>query len=310
MVWPRGEALTYSDVSAWIAGDDRAAWLGGVPARVRSQATRIARRALVDSIRIAARRPQRFRSRFGGSEGFARQAGSAAELRQISGRWHEVRPPACRGTVSVWCRVRVDTCRQPPSAPFQSGKVMRVTRDAADTWWLTLTGPTSGKAAAPAANCGVRVGVVHTLTVADDAGKVLHLDLPALLNAGEAARLRSRERAHSRARDSIIPCRLRPCPHDPGGCWKQSARCAQRRRQIAELQRAQRRRRDRIERVTTRLADRYELVAVEDLHIRAMTASAAGSAEAPGRNVASKRALNRAIIEAAGASSCAASTRS
>jgi putative transposase len=49
--------------------------------------------------------------------------------------------------------------------------------------------------------------------------------------------------------------------------------------------------------MTFRLAQNHGLVAVEDLDVKGMTASAAGTLEAPGRNVAAKRGLNREILE-------------
>lgn len=49
--------------------------------------------------------------------------------------------------------------------------------------------------------------------------------------------------------------------------------------------------------LTFRTAKNHGLVAIEDLGIRGMTASAAGTVEEPGKNVAQKRGLNRAILE-------------
>ena len=293
---PRGE-LTYSDVAAWAAAE--AHWLAEVPARVRSAAVQVARRALADSRRIKERRPPRFRSRYGATNGFSWVAASpAGELRKISGRWHEVRLPRCRGAEVVWCRVRVDADRQPPPGAHRRGKLLRITCDAAGTWWLTMTADIAAQPApAPPASCGIDVGVVHTLTLADHTGKILHLDLPRLLSPAEARRLVRLQRALDRARRAN-PCGRRPCPHANGDCWKTSARYQQRRRQAAALRRRENRRaRNWIERVTTHIADRYQIVAVEQLQIPAMTASAAGTTQAPGRNVAAKRGLNRAILQ-------------
>lgn len=49
--------------------------------------------------------------------------------------------------------------------------------------------------------------------------------------------------------------------------------------------------------LTKHLATRHELVAVEDLNVAGMTASAKGTLEAPGRNVAAKSGLNRSILD-------------
>ena len=50
-------------------------------------------------------------------------------------------------------------------------------------------------------------------------------------------------------------------------------------------------------RITTSLVRRYAGMALEDLRIRNMTRSAAGTAEEPGKNVAAKSGLNRSILE-------------
>jgi len=49
--------------------------------------------------------------------------------------------------------------------------------------------------------------------------------------------------------------------------------------------------------LTTAIAKNHGIVAVEDLRLVGMTASARGSVEAPGRNVAQKSGLNRALLE-------------
>lgn len=57
-----------------------------------------------------------------------------------------------------------------------------------------------------------------------------------------------------------------------------------------------RRRRDALHKATTHLAKNQSLVVIEDLRVVNMTASARGSTEAPGVNVAQKSGLNRAIL--------------
>ncbi|WP_206184749.1 transposase, partial [Thermoactinospora rubra] len=56
------------------------------------------------------------------------------------------------------------------------------------------------------------------------------------------------------------------------------------------------RRKDWVEKTSTRLAWQFDVIAVEDLNVRAMTRSAKGTRQAPGRNVAAKAGLNRAIL--------------
>lgn len=56
---------------------------------------------------------------------------------------------------------------------------------------------------------------------------------------------------------------------------------------------------DWLHKLTTDLADRHPVIALEDLRIKNMTASAAGTVEAPGKNVRAKAGLNRGILDAA-----------
>jgi transposase len=56
------------------------------------------------------------------------------------------------------------------------------------------------------------------------------------------------------------------------------------------------RRRDWIEKTSTDLARRFDLICVEDLDVRAMTRSAKGTLQRPGRGVRQKAGLNRDIL--------------
>ena len=60
-----------------------------------------------------------------------------------------------------------------------------------------------------------------------------------------------------------------------------------------------RRRKDAAHKATTKIAKNHGLIVVEDLKVRNMTASAAGTIEAPGRNVRQKAGLNRSILDVA-----------
>ena len=68
-------------------------------------------------------------------------------------------------------------------------------------------------------------------------------------------------------------------------------------RRIARLRHRQTTRRDdNTSKVAHRIASQYELVAIDALNVKNMTASAAGTLAEPGTNVAAKRGLNRAIL--------------
>ena len=57
-------------------------------------------------------------------------------------------------------------------------------------------------------------------------------------------------------------------------------------------------RRDFLHKLSRRLVDAYDAIAIEALNLRAMTRSARGTIEKPGRNVKAKSALNRRILDA------------
>jgi putative transposase len=73
-----------------------------------------------------------------------------------------------------------------------------------------------------------------------------------------------------------------------------------RRKAVARLTECHRRiaaiRRDFLHQRTTQLVRQNWLLAIEDLKVKRMTASAAGTIEAPGKNVRAKTALNRTIL--------------
>jgi len=76
----------------------------------------------------------------------------------------------------------------------------------------------------------------------------------------------------------------------------------QRRKAVAALARAHERvanaRRDRAHKVARKIVDRAAVIAIETLRLRAMTRSARGTVEQPGRNVHAKAGLNRVVLDA------------
>ncbi len=132
----------------------------------------------------------------------------------------------------------------------------------------------------PGAAIGIDRGVTHTFAFSDSAfGENGFSDLPM-----ERLRLLERRaRKHGRA----------------------LARCKRgsRRRDIAKrrlartMATAARIRHHWLHCQTTALARHYSLIVIEDLKVRNMTASAAGTIKEPGRNVRQKAGLNRVILE-------------
>ncbi|TCT09031.1 RNA-guided endonuclease InsQ/TnpB family protein [Paralcaligenes ureilyticus] len=60
---------------------------------------------------------------------------------------------------------------------------------------------------------------------------------------------------------------------------------------------AARQRKDWLHKLSTLLANTYSTIAIEDLHVASMSASARGTVEAPGKNVKAKAGLNRSILD-------------
>jgi len=58
------------------------------------------------------------------------------------------------------------------------------------------------------------------------------------------------------------------------------------------------RRKDWVEKTSTDLARRFDVIRVEDLNVKGMTRTARGTIDAPGRNVRAKAGLNRGILAA------------
>jgi putative transposase len=79
---------------------------------------------------------------------------------------------------------------------------------------------------------------------------------------------------------------------------RDSVRSRRIRERVAALRRREaRRRRDRAHKLARSIVERYEVICVEDLKIKQMTASARGTVESPGRNVAQKSGLNRSVLD-------------
>ena len=107
------------------------------------------------------------------------------------------------------------------------------------------------------------------------------------LSNGETVRRRNKPNA-----------KLRRAQRRLSGCKKGGHRWRKRRAILANQQHRERiRNRNECHRITTELVRRFGLLAVENLGIRNMTASATGTLENPGTNVRQKAGLNRSIIE-------------
>jgi putative transposase len=91
--------------------------------------------------------------------------------------------------------------------------------------------------------------------------------------------------------------RMRRLERKLARCKRGSGRRGRVKRAVALLKaRECDRRKDWCEKTSTDLARRFDVIRVENLTIKNMTASARGTAEAPGRNVRQKAGLNRGIL--------------
>ena len=115
---------------------------------------------------------------------------------------------------------------------------------------------------------------------------------PMVLSTGEAVLL---PRTTDQERRRLAALQRRGARRRTGSRNRQKARLA-----VARFQaRLARRRKDAAHKATTRIAKNHGIIGVEDLTVRAMTASAAGTVDEPGRNVRAKAGLNRSLLDVA-----------
>ena len=143
--------------------------------------------------------------------------------------------------------------------------------------WYVLVVTETGAVPLPSTgrSVGVDVGVARFLTTSD--GEVVAN--PRFLD-GAQERIADLQRRKQRAR--------------PGSGNRQRLRRAL----AKEWRKLRNQRRDFHHKTARGLVDTCDTLALEDLRVAAMTASAAGTVEDPGRNVAAKAGLNRSILDA------------
>ncbi|MFI0370032.1 RNA-guided endonuclease InsQ/TnpB family protein [Actinomadura sp. 1N219] len=238
-------------------------WLAAGAQTVQQQALRDFAQAMANFFAGTHRRPTWRKA--GVHEGFriVGARGRAWEVRRLSRRTGEVRVPKVG-----WVRFRL-------SRPVPGGvRSFRVVRDRAGRWHVAFA---HVPAPVPAPGNGEAVGVDRGVAVSAALSTGETLNVPGL-TAGEAVRLKRLLRRLARAR-------------------RGSNRRARIKAAIARLRaRESDRRKDWVEKTSTDLARRFDLIAVEDLNVRAMTRSAKGTIDAPGAGVRAKAGLNRSIL--------------
>ena len=185
-------------------------------------------------------------------------------VRRFDRRWAAILVPKVG-----WVRFRLSR-----PLPDQCG-MARFTMDRCGRWHVSFTAPQPVMLrGVTGAVVGIDLGVVAAVTLSD--GRQLHAPAPSV---GEAQRLRRLERRKARQQ-------------------KRSNRRERTKHSIARLHARQAdRRKDFVEQTSTRLVREHDLIALENLNVRGMLASARGTVEQPGTNVRQKAGLNRAISQ-------------
>ncbi len=235
-------------------------WLAAGSVTVQQQALRDFQQAMTNFFSGSHRRPTWRKA--GQHEGFRIVGSQARRVVKLSRKWSAVKVPKVG-----WVKLR-------RSRTIPDAASYRITRDRAGRWHIAFVAIPE---TTPAPETGEVVGVDRGVaaSIATSTGELS--SVPGL-TAGEAERKLRLERRLARAR-------------------KGSNRRKKLKQQLARLRaREADRRTDWIEQTSTWLARRFDVIVLEDLNIRAMTASAKGTVDQPGRNVRQKAGLNRGVL--------------
>jgi len=200
----------------------------------------------------------------GQAEGFRVVGAQALRVRQDNRRWSSVLVP------------KVGWVRFKRSQTLPEWKSYRVTRDRAGRWHIAFAAipepiPAPGTGEVVGGDRGVKAAVtLSTGEVASPAGR----------RAKEAERRLRLQRKLARQKK--------------GGRRRSRTKVALARIAAREADR----RKDWVEKTSTDLARRFDVIRVEDLKVKQMTRSARGTLAEPGRNVRAKAGLNRGILAA------------
>ena len=237
------------------------AWLAAGSVVVQQQALKDHAQAMANFFNGTHRRP-RWR-KAGRDEGFRVVAVKADHVRRLSRNVGEVKVPKVGWVRFRWSRAVPDGV-----------KSYRITRDAAGRWHVAFAAiPEPIGAPGRGEVVGVDRGVA--VSAALSTGELLNVSG---LTGPERERLLRLQRKLAKAKR--------------GSNRRSKVKAA-----IAKLKaREKDRRRDWVEKTSTDLARRFDVICVEDLNVRGMTRSAKGTTDAPGTNVAAKTGLNRGIL--------------
>jgi len=243
------------------AARDDNPWLAEGSVIVQQQAIRDHTQAMVNFFAGTHRRPTWRKA--GRDEGFRVVHLQPGSVRRLSRRTGEVHLPKAGWIRFRWSRP------VPPEV-----KSCRITRDRVGRWHVAFALiPVPEPAPSNDKVVGIDRGVA--VSAALSTGELLHVPS---LSRSERKRLTRLQHRLARAR-------------------KGSRRRGRVKLAVAKLTAQESdRRKDWAEKTSTWLAREFDLIRVEDLAIKAMTRSAKGSVEQPGRNVRAKAGLNRGIL--------------
>jgi putative transposase len=264
----RGAWINYVEQARQLAEakkDPDCAWLAEAPSHTLQQTLRDLERAC----RTHGTWKVRWRSKARTAPSLRFPDPNHIAVRRLNRRWGEVRLPKFGPVRFRWTR--------PPGGTIRNATVSRD----GGRWYVSFCvedGVTQVEANGRPP-VGVDRGVAVAVATSDG-----DLHDRAFASPGETARLRRLQQRLSRS--------LRT-----HGRNRKSTRRAAIRAQLGRLNaRIRGRRVDFAAQTAVRLVRGHGLVAVEDLRVHNMTASAKGTAEQPGRNVRQKAGLNRAIL--------------
>jgi transposase len=259
----RASAPGYAEQSRQLTEARREfGWLAAGSQTVQQQALRDFAQAMANFFAGTHRGPTWRKA--GRHEGFRIVGGRGRQwdVRRLSRRTGEVRIPKVGWVRFRWSRAITGEARS-----------FRVTRDRAGRWhvaFAVIPPPVDGPGR------GEVVGVDRGVAVSAALSTGELLSAPGL-RVAEAKRLRRLQRRLARARR--------------GSNRRQRVKAAIGRLKARESDR----RKDWVEKTSTDLARRFDLIRVENLKIKNMVRSARGTIDAPGGNVRAKAGLNRSI---------------
>jgi IS605 OrfB family transposase len=234
-------------------------WLAQGSVSVQQQAIRDFDQAMRNFLAGSHGRPSWRKARR--NEGFRVIAVKPGHVRRLNRNHAQVLVPKCGWIRFRWSRAVPDGV-----------KSFRVTVDRAGRWHVAfaaipdpLPGPATGEVA------GIDRGVAVTLALSDGTTYQVPEARPVARLQRKLARAKQGSRRRGKARLQLARAQVRGADA----------------------------RKDWVEKASTDVARRYDLIRIEDLRVRDMTRSARGTADAPGRKVRQKAGLNRAILNSA-----------